>query len=422
MNFFTRENLLFESRSQTNNLILNELRSLRYEIQILKTKSARHENKITSLRKEIDYLSKIVLSFMRTYNCIMIRLIGLANWKISSGFRLLYRAFANLKTYVCKAIKSIPIKLNELLVKARNFVQSRIKTDSWCKSILLLTDNIIVLGEDSGEIALWSTQAKQKLVGNQQEHNTPIFALEKINEESFISGEYVKPICSGKSVLWKYESTNNSLVAIKSINLQCQGVWCFLIHENTPLTALCGMINGRILLWNIAENVAIESIHKHAGSVRCFTKLKGRITISGSKDNTIKSYDMDDKTGVEFSYDKEHNYGILDLKDVSFSEKLMIFASCANDKAIKIWEINKSSSLKTLFLHEDSVSNLFFARDKNMLISSSNDKKICLYDLEDNYVIRYLSNHEPISKFTCDGKSLEICTICTISNTIFIFS
>ncbi|MFN4946362.1 MAG: caspase family protein [Chryseotalea sp.] len=73
-----------------------------------------------------------------------------------------------------------------------------------------------------------------------------------------------------------------------------------------------------------------------------------------------------------------HELGIVALATNADSTLL---ATGSKDKTIKLWQLQNTRELRTLFGHEKSVTALAFVPQKNLLVSGSNDATLRLWDL-----------------------------------------
>ncbi len=69
------------------------------------------------------------------------------------------------------------------------------------------------------------------------------------------------------------------------------------------------------------------------------------------------------------------------------------FASCSQDKTIKIWDSVNGKCLKTLNGHKDGVSSLLLL-EENILASSGLDKLILIWNISSEQIIRTLTGHK----------------------------
>ncbi len=70
---------------------------------------------------------------------------------------------------------------------------------------------------------------------------------------------------------------------------------------------------------------------------------------------------------------------------LSQDEKLLI--SSSKDKTIKIWDLKNLKLKKSLNAHEDSIRSICISPDNNFIISSSFDKTVKVHNILDGTVI-----------------------------------
>ena len=172
--------------------------------------------------------------------------------------------------------------------------------------------------------------------------------------------------------------------------------------------------------YNIVESVKIEDIKSiktitgHTNSVYSLLHLKDGRVASCSDDKTIRIYDpsndyhcdqvikrhsesitsicqLDDGTIVSCSYDKSIMIGDYTIKNAhdGWIWKVITLpnnriASCSYDKTIKIWKSNPPYSdtpIKVLEGHSNSVNSLLYIKERDVMISGSDDGTLRLWNM-----------------------------------------
>ena len=186
--------------------------------------------------------------------------------------------------------------------------------------------------------------------------------------------------------------------------------------DNKNINELIKYYNG----YNIVESVKIEDIKSiktitdHTHYVNSLLHLKDGRVASCSYDNTIRIYDpsndyhcdqvikrhsegitsicqLDDGTIVSCSYDKSIMIGDYTIKNAHDDWILKVItlpnnriASCSADKTIKIWKSNPPYSdtpIKVLKGHSYNVNSLLYIKERDVMISGSNDKTLRLWNM-----------------------------------------
>ena len=160
---------------------------------------------------------------------------------------------------------------------------------------------------------------------------------------------------------------------------------------------------------NIEE---VKTITDHTESVRSLIRLKDGRVASGS-DNTIRIYNPSNDYHCDKVIERHNDdiYLICELDDgtiVSCSWKSIMIgdytiknahddciwkvitlpnnriASCSFDNTIKIWKSNKPYSNKPIIVlkgHSDWVHSLLYIKERDIMISGSKDKRLCLWNM-----------------------------------------
>lgn len=148
---------------------------------------------------------------------------------------------------------------------------------------------------------------------------------------------------------------------------------------------------------SIQTNLNIDLMHTlDHSSVVCCVKFShdGKYLASGCN-KSAQIYDVE--TG-----EKVHNIltdefgkdGDLYIRYVCFSPDGRYLALGAEDKTVKIWDIEKKRIHHTFLGHELDIYSLDFSKDGNYIVSGSGDKKAKIWDVEKGECLFTLGNEE----------------------------
>ncbi|MCW5317995.1 TIR domain-containing protein [Nostoc sp. KVJ3] len=132
--------------------------------------------------------------------------------------------------------------------------------------------------------------------------------------------------------------------------------------------------------------------------------LDGQIIASGSKDRTIKLWNLETK--LEIRTLSGHSFWV---RAVTFSPDGKILVSCSDDKSIKLWNWKTGKEIGTLTGHSKEVTTVAISPNGETLASGSDDKTIKLWSLKTKQEICTLSGHSGYVQsiaFSPDGQTL----------------
>lgn len=117
-----------------------------------------------------------------------------------------------------------------------------------------------------------------------------------------------------------------------------------------------------------------------------------RILASGSKDNTVKLWDV--VTAPEVRTLKGHTEGVC---SVAFSADARWLASGSHDKTIKVWNVAAGNEVRTLRGSTEPVCSVAFSPDGRWLASGSWDHTITLWDVASWGEVRTLTDTDAVN-------------------------
>lgn len=152
-----------------------------------------------------------------------------------------------------------------------------------------------------------------------------------------------------------------------------------------------------IKLWDLEAGKCIKNLGINAECFVITTLSEKEVIIYGDINNDISIYDIDDDKVVNFI--GKHDAKITDLK--IYNKSLLI--SSSEDKTIKLWDIlavpgyynNFSYCVKTFFGHSGSIQSIIVYEnpDNDLLVSGSRDKTIRIWNLKKKDFAHELKGH-----------------------------
>lgn len=143
------------------------------------------------------------------------------------------------------------------------------------------------------------------------------------------------------------------------------------------LYVIFGNNKGKIRFWNIQTSQCCVTFDAHLKSVYCLKLILKHILISGSRDTSIKIWDIKNKNKLISTIPNAHKSSVLEL---CYYEEKNILISGSEDKSIKLWCLSSLKCLHTLTGHTDMIIGLKMTLD-NKLVSSAWDNSIKVWDL-----------------------------------------
>ena len=133
--------------------------------------------------------------------------------------------------------------------------------------------------------------------------------------------------------------------------------------------------SGRVKLWDVATGKKIATLSGHTrGVLSVAFSPDGTKIVSGSRDNTIKVWDVSNHTAITTL---EH----AQFYTVAISDDKTMLASMSGDKQIKLWNVATGQNIATLEGHSDRVRSLVFSPDGTILASGALNGEIRLWNV-----------------------------------------
>ncbi|KAI7902293.1 WD40-repeat-containing domain protein [Cokeromyces recurvatus] len=190
-----------------------------------------------------------------------------------------------------------------------------------------------------------------------------------------------------------YKTSYNQLIqhVIKQSTANPQSVSSITLTDIDPSTVPDHMkVEGAdwFVLFNptIPRSLKINLIHSfdHKSVVCCVKfSMDGRYLAAGCNRYTY-IYDVASSQKICTLYDETISQeNDLYVRSVSFSPDSRLIATGAEDKQIRIWDIQTRRIRNTLHGHEQDIYSLEFSRDGRILVSGSGDRTTRVWDMAD---------------------------------------
>ncbi|MFM6357702.1 MAG: protein kinase domain-containing protein [Planktothrix sp.] len=154
-------------------------------------------------------------------------------------------------------------------------------------------------------------------------------------------------------------------------------------------TLASGSDDNTIKLWDVQNRRQIATLtgHSHYVIFIAFSP-DGRTLASGSRDMTIKLWDVQSQREIATLTGHSKIFW-----SVAFSPDGRMLASGSQDKTIKLWDVQSQREITTLTGHPDIVNSVAFSPDSRTLASGSGDKTIKMWDVQNRRQIATLTGH-----------------------------
>ncbi|WP_026995335.1 WD40 repeat domain-containing protein [Flectobacillus major] len=211
---------------------------------------------------------------------------------------------------------------------------------------------------------------------------------------------------------------------LSSVKITSSSIFVIKIHDNS---AFVGLSDGTVVVMDVALFLVKKHIKASDKSVRSIdiNPFTNELAVAYS-DFTIKIFDLSDLTlkhiiqahqnsvfTVKYSPDYQFllsgsrdahlkvwkvsdNYTIhqdivahlFAINDICYRSDGKLFATCSMDKSIKVWDAQTFKLLKVIDRarhagHGTSINKLLWSEYENLLISSSDDKKVSVWQIKE---------------------------------------
>ncbi len=157
-------------------------------------------------------------------------------------------------------------------------------------------------------------------------------------------------------------------------------VWTAIFSPDGHLLASCGS-DAMVMLWDVHSGECIDKLKGHTDWVRSIAfSSTGTLLASGSGDRTVRLWDIDSRKLL----------AVLELggrvRSITFGSDDNTLICATDSKEIEIWAIDADKrigeKIKSLIGHKDALRAIAVSPDRKILVGSSRDETIRLWNLE----------------------------------------
>ena len=192
--------------------------------------------------------------------------------------------------------------------------------------------------------------------------------------------------------------------------------WQTIFVSNQPCQSLVvapgGVIAGingskEIGLWQANTGQALDSLKGHGDRVSCLVlSPSGETLISGSKDQTIRFWDLRRKR-IRCTFDGQFDGHLSEITTLAVSPDNQILLSCDRDNSLKIWDINHGRVIKNISFSAN-VTCMAINPHGQLFCSGGLEPQIRIRQIKDGQVMRSINHNSGVTSlaFSPNGKLL----------------
>ncbi|MCC0176545.1 DnaJ domain-containing protein [Waterburya agarophytonicola K14] len=162
-----------------------------------------------------------------------------------------------------------------------------------------------------------------------------------------------------------------------------------------------------INLWQVNTGKRISVLKGHTDNVTCLAmSVSGRTLISGSKDKTIRFWDLQERKIIRTfgGYFDGHLSEVVALALTPDNQTLI---SCGGDNSLKIWDVNRGMEIQNISVFA-AVTCLALSPDGRLFCTGGLEPELRIRNAKTGQVIRSINNNSGILSlaFSPDGNLL----------------
>ena len=235
-------------------------------------------------------------------------------------------------------------------------------------------------------------KAHQIKVKNTKKPYEPKYTPQAYNDRQYTAQATVKTQTSRPLQYWHTTIADN------------QPVECIAISRNRSFASVG---DRQIKLWQLNSGQRIGTLQGHTDKVTCLIMSpSGQTLISGSRDRTIRFWDLKKKKIVR-TFGGQFDDHLSEITNLAISPDNQTLLSCDFDNSLKVWDINHARVLKTVSFSAD-VTCLAIHPNGQLFCSGGLEPRVKIRQIEDGRVISSINHNSGILSlaFSPDGKIL----------------
>jgi WD40 repeat protein len=241
----------------------------------------------------------------------------------------------------------------------------------WVRAVVFLSDRQIITAGQDKNIKIIDI-ASGKVVKTLSGHTNLINSLAiSPSNDLLVSGSYDNTVN-----IWQI-STGKLLRSLKG---HTDKIWSVAISPNGNEIVSAGR-DKTILIWDVKTGAILKTLIGSVTGVTCvlFTP-NGKQVISGSSDKVIRVWDIASSKQL-FTLSNQGDGDTIGAITITSDGKYLLSGGKDNPNSIRLWDLQTKSLLWNFIGHTDLVTSLVITPDNLQLISSSQDKRINIWQI-----------------------------------------
>jgi len=161
------------------------------------------------------------------------------------------------------------------------------------------------------------------------------------------------------------------------------------------LVLAVGLANGDIKIWDMATGKLTLLLQDHTDQITSLKFAPSFILASGSKDFTVKLWDMLDDGNMFQSLSPKEAVRSIKTSQVAFSPDAKRLATVGDGKTVHVWELQTFTLERSLQGHQNEVTGCLFSADGKFLYTSSYDTRVICWNVATGEIVRKFEHMTP---------------------------